>query len=163
MLPPAVNCGLFWALSLVQFINEKHNETSFIGFQRDFDENLNQTVGGYQPRYSEDLSLESFLLGLVSLTLTLLNILCIIITGVLILRLKEVTAAKVPQKFQHFWRTDVKAHRDYYKAIRTSFTKKKFGERRRPLDKFIAEIELEEADEEGEDVQYCQCRVKTVI
>merc|ERR1719208_699637 len=118
LLPPAVNCGLFWALSLVQFINEKHNATSFIGFQEVFDDNLNKTVGGYNPRYSEDLSLESFLLGLVSLTLTLLNILCIIITGVLILRLKEVTAAKVPQKFQHFWRTDVKAHRDYYKAIR---------------------------------------------
>ena len=53
-----------------------------------------------------------------SLTLTLINILCIIITGVLILRLKEVTPAKVPQKFSHFWKTDVKAHRDYYKAIR---------------------------------------------
>ena len=74
-------------------------------------------VGGYTPRYSEDLPLESFLLGLVSLTLTLINILCIIITGVLILRLKEVTPTKVPQKFQHFWREDVKAHRDYYKTF----------------------------------------------
>ena len=62
--------------------------------------------------------MESFLLGLVSLTLTLINILCIIITGVLILRLKEVAPTKVPQKFQHFWRNDVKAHRDYYKAVR---------------------------------------------
>ena len=44
--------------------------------------------------------MESFLLGLVSLTLTLVNILCIILTGVLILRLKEVTPTKVPQKFQ---------------------------------------------------------------
>ena len=87
-------------------------------------------MGGYTPRYSEDLSLESFLLGLVSLTLTLLNILCIIITGVLILRLKEVTASKVPQKFQHFWRTDVKAHRDYYKATR----QKKGLSCRKPLD-----------------------------
>ena len=39
-------------------------------------------------------------------------------SGVLILKLKEVTPAKVPQKFSHFWRNDVRAHRDYYKAIR---------------------------------------------
>ena len=102
-------------------------------------------MGGYNPRYSEDLSLESFLLGLVSLTLTLLNILCIIITGVLILRLKEVTAAKVPQKFQHFWRTDVKAHRDYYKAIR-----KKKGEERKPLNGVISPDLYNDNEDEGD-------------
>ena len=102
-------------------------------------------MGGYTPRYSEDLSLESFLLGLVSLTLTLLNILCIIITGVLILRLKEVTAAKVPQKFQHFWRTDVKAHRDYYKAIR-----KKKGEERKPLNGVISPDVYNDNEDDGE-------------
>ena len=142
LLPPAVNCGLFWALSLVEFINGKYDGTSFIGFPPPvFDENLNKTVGGYQHRYSEDLSLESFLLGLVSLTLTLLNILCIIITGVLILRLKEVTAAKVPQKFQHFWRTDVKAHRDYYKAIRS-----KKGDERQPIDQDVYTDNEDEGD-----------------
>ena len=79
----------------------------------------NSTHNGYVFRHATDsFSLETFILGLVSLTLTLVNILCIIITGVLILRLKEVTPAKVPQKFSHFWKTDVKAHRDYYKAFK---------------------------------------------
>ena len=102
LLPPAVNCGLLWSVSLVEFISNKHNSTTFSGFQPLSGDNLSETVGGYKPRYSEDLPLESFLLGLVSLTLTLVNILCIIITGVLILRLKEVTPTKVPQKFRKF-------------------------------------------------------------
>ena len=103
-------------------------------------------MGGYTPRYSEDLSLESFLLGLVSLTLTLLNILCIIITGVLILRLKEVTASKVPQKFQHFWRTDVKAHRDYYKATR----QKKGLSCRKPLNGVFSPDVYNDNEDDGE-------------
>ena len=132
LLPPAVNCGLLWSVSLVEFISNTQNSTTFIGFSAPTAGNLSETGGGYKPRYSEDLPLESFLLGLVSLTLTLINILCIIITGVLILRLKEVTPTKVPQKFQHFWRKDVKAHRDYYKAYR-----KEGGEKRQPLNSLI--------------------------
>ena len=128
LLPPAVNCGLLWSVSLVEFISNTQNSTTFIGFAQPTAGNLSETVGGYKPRYSEDLPLESFLLGLVSLTLTLINILCIIITGVLILRLKEVTSTKVPQKFQDFWSTDVKAHRDYYKAY-----KKEEGAERKPI------------------------------
>ena len=62
--------------------------------------------------------MESFYLGLTSLALTLINILCIIITGVLILRLKEVTPEKIPQKFAHFWREDIKTHRNYNRRIR---------------------------------------------
>ena len=79
----------------------------------------NSTHNGYVFRHATDsFCFETFILGLVSLTLTLVNILCIIITGVLILRLKEVTPAKVPQKFSHFWKTDVKAHREYCRAIK---------------------------------------------
>ena len=88
----------------------------------------NSTHNGYVFRHATDsFSLETFILGLVSLTLTLVNILCIIITGVLILRLKEVTPAKVPQKFSHFWKTDVKAHREYNRAIRKGETLDKTG------------------------------------
>ena len=88
-------------------------------------------MGGYEARYcSDDLPMEFFTLGLVSLTLTLINILCIIITGVLILRLKEVTSTKVPQmsRLADFWSTDVKAHRDYYKAF-----KKETERERKPI------------------------------
>ena len=122
LLPPAVNCGLFWSVALVSSVyDEESIKRTLVGHQWVFDNKTNLTMGGYQARYfQDDLTKEFFALGLVSLALTLVNILCIIITGVLILRLKEVTATKVPEisRFPDFWRTDVKAHRDYYKAVR---------------------------------------------
>ena len=94
--------------------------------------------------------MEFFALGMVSLTLTLVNILCIIITGVLILRLKEVTSTKVPQmsRLADFWSTDVKAHRDYYKA----FKKETEGEW-----KPISTLKFEDVpdDEEGDFYLFC--------
>ena len=51
--------------------------------------------------------------GLVSLALTIVNIICIIGTGWAILRIKEVTPQAVPQGFSHFWTNDVKVHREY--------------------------------------------------
>ena len=93
----------------------------FLGYDDNswFEGSLNEThEHGYKERYTDNRSVETFFLGFVSLALTLINILCIIITGILILKLKEVTPAKVPQKFAQFWRRDVKAHRNYYTAIR---------------------------------------------
>ena len=49
--------------------------------------------------YSDDDRMEMFFLGLVSLALTIVNIICIILTGWAILRLKEVTPQKIPQQF----------------------------------------------------------------
>ena len=49
--------------------------------------------------------------GLVSLALTIVNIICIIGTGWAILRIKEVTPERVPQRFSRFWTNDVKVHR----------------------------------------------------
>ena len=57
-------------------------------------------------------------LGLASLALTIINILCIIVVGILILKLKEVTPEKIPQSFSTFWRHDVKIHRDYYQTLK---------------------------------------------
>ena len=120
LLPPAVNAGIFWALSVVLLITGSGPDSHaiFHGFGQETDPETNITVSLYKPRYSTDLSMESFYLGLTSLALTLINILCIIITGVLILKLKEVTPAKIPQKFAHFWRKDVRAHRNYNRKIR---------------------------------------------
>ena len=70
----------------------------------------------YERNYSEDDRLEMFLLGLVSLALTAINIICIILTGWAILRLKEVTPQKIPQKYSSFWTQDVRVHRDYMKT-----------------------------------------------
>ncbi len=107
LLPPAVNCGLFWAVAFVIGVSGK--QEYLFGFQ-------NATYY-YEPCYVDDPALESFLLGAVSLALTALNIVSIIATGVAILRLKEVTPDKIPQSFSTFWRRDVRAHRDYYRTL----------------------------------------------
>jgi len=120
LLPPAVNAGIFWALSVVLLVTGSGPDSHaiFHGFGQETDPETNLTISLYEPRYSDNLAMESFYLGLTSLALTLINILCIILTGVFILKLKEVTPSKIPQKFSHFWRKDVKAHRNYNKKIR---------------------------------------------
>ena len=72
----------------------------------------------YDWNYSNDTRLEMFFLGLVSLALTIVNIICIILTGWGILRLKEVTPQKIPQQFSNFWTQDIKIHRDYLNTVR---------------------------------------------
>ena len=110
LLPPAVNAGFFWALSLL--IGATDGSVRMFGA---IDENFNITE--YRPEYSENQAIEAFLLGLVSLTLTILNIICIIVTGIAILRLKEVTPDKIPQTFSEFWKTDVRSRRGKYSRL----------------------------------------------
>ena len=59
----------------------------------------------------DNVALEAFLYGLMSLLLTLINIVCIIITGILILKLKEVTPDRIPQPFSNFWKRHLKNNR----------------------------------------------------
>ena len=77
----------------------------------------------YQHHYSDNQALEAFVLGVVSLALTLLNIICIIITGIVILRVKEVTPDKIPQTFSEFWKTDVKSRRGKYSRLEVRLPK----------------------------------------
>ena len=104
LLPPAVNAGFFWCLSMLIAISQ--------GGIRMYGEltSINGTLvhGQYQHQYTENQPLEAFIMGVISLALTILNIICIIITGIAILRLKEVTPEKIPQTFSDFWKTDVK-------------------------------------------------------
>ena len=55
-------------------------------------------VQGFKFEYAEhgDIPLELFWRGMISLTLTAVNILCIIIVGVLMLLVKQVTQNKLP-------------------------------------------------------------------
>ena len=71
----------------------------------------------YSHKEDQNQRMEMFLLGMVSLALTIVNIICIIFTGWAILRIKEVTPQKIPQQFSSFWTKDVKVHRDYMKTI----------------------------------------------
>ena len=70
-----------------------------------------------------------FLRGMVSLTLTVLNILCVILVGVLMLFVKQVTPESfLPQRNADFWKTDVALSKEYEKS-RTADVR--FGDVRR--------------------------------
>jgi len=105
LLPPAVNAGFFWALSLL--VAATGGTVGMYGPKDPVSENFT-TYKGY---YSEEQAIEAALLGLASLALTLANILCIVLTGIAILRLKEVTPDKIPQTFSEFWKNDVRQAR----------------------------------------------------
>ena len=59
----------------------------------------------------DNFASDAALKGFISLFLTIVNIVCIIAMGVVILKLKEVTPKKIPQRFSSLWREHVKAHR----------------------------------------------------
>ncbi|CAG9793965.1 unnamed protein product [Diatraea saccharalis] len=76
LLPPAVNAGLLWSMSLVHIIYAS-DDTKWNGV----------ITTSY---YSENPATELALLGTVSLCLTLVNILCIFLAGVAVYKVKEV-------------------------------------------------------------------------
>ena len=81
LLPPAVNAGFFWSLALVLALAGEKSMAGFYALP-----GHNETILAYLPHYSSNLAVESLLLGVVSLLLTLINIISIAITGFGILR-----------------------------------------------------------------------------
>ena len=71
--------------------------------------------------------------GFISLTLTIVNIICIIVMGVVILRIKEVTPDKIPQRFSSFWQQHVRTHRNYTRSQQRSVKNRKRPEHENTL------------------------------
>lgn len=112
LLPPAVNCGFLWSVSFVSALTGNNN--FLIGYRLESDLAMaNSSLPIYYPAYSENMAVETAILGIVSFLLTVVNIICIIFTGIGILKLKEVTPDKIPQSFATFWKEDIKAHREF--------------------------------------------------
>ncbi|XP_058120794.1 uncharacterized protein LOC131282381 [Anopheles ziemanni] len=105
LLPPAVNAGVLWALSCLYFLfgSEESRYGTLIKTQI----------------YSENQGLELFTLGCMSISLTLLNIMCIYLGGVMFLIIKEV-APVVPKDQKQFWKHDIKIARDYNRTLHTN-------------------------------------------
>ena len=115
LLPPAVNAGFFWCLSMLIAISQ--GSIRMYGQVVTIPGNDTIIYSEYEHQYTDNQALEAFILGVISLALTFLNIICIIITGIAILRLKEVTPDKIPQTFSEFWKTDVKSRRGKYNRL----------------------------------------------
>lgn len=91
LMPPAVNAGLLWSLATIYYIKDYSS----------------------QNRFHELLSL-----GAVSMCLTLINIICIYLAGILIFKIKEVAPVKMKNEHRRkFWKHDVRITRDYNKTL----------------------------------------------
>ncbi|CAF1547769.1 unnamed protein product [Adineta ricciae] len=131
LLPPAVNCGLLFAYTTFAqrvsngmwgYANEKLSEqvhTEYFLFQQRLYPNepiVNCTRpihNRYEPYYSCDMTYEAAILGTCSFLLTLVNIACIIIMALIILRIKEVVPLhQTNEAIQEFFKHDVKMIRD---------------------------------------------------
>lgn len=113
LLPPAVNTGLYWAMAMMSY-----------GFEDKLMDDGVQAITkietkGFKFEYAEhgDIPLELFWRGMISLTLTAVNILCIIIVGVLMLLVKQVTPESIPQRNASFWKNDIMLNKEYEKSF----------------------------------------------
>lgn len=96
LLPPAVNAGLLWAIALCTQL--MHVEPRLLA-----------SLGRHHI-YSQQLHVELFVCATVSMGLTLINVVCVWLMGVVVLRIKEVAPAV--QRDQQFWRHDVRLARE---------------------------------------------------
>ncbi|TDG43198.1 hypothetical protein AWZ03_010382 [Drosophila navojoa] len=105
LLPPVVNCGLFWSQACIWLIypekriphlkNEPMNSTS-----------------AYPFLYTDYLPTEFLINGIVSACLTVVNVICIFITAIIVLKIKEVSAPYTASPdLKRFWETDLRTVR----------------------------------------------------
>ncbi|XP_063228871.1 uncharacterized protein LOC134534364 isoform X2 [Bacillus rossius redtenbacheri] len=97
LLPTAVNAGVLWALASVELV----------------------WPAADPPRghvYPDDRAQDLVLMGGVSLCLTLINIVFIFLTGILFLKIKEVTP-RASRSQRTFWDHDIKIARDYNRSM----------------------------------------------
>ncbi|XP_023031393.1 uncharacterized protein LOC6642167 isoform X1 [Drosophila willistoni] len=93
LLPPAVNSGLLWAVACIY----KYFEN---------DDNLYRDVIKSRT-YSDNQAKELAILGSISMCLTLSNVLCVYVMGILVLKVKEI-APVIGRKNSQFWKHDIK-------------------------------------------------------
>jgi hypothetical protein len=124
LLPPAVNCGLLFAYGLLGkiFSNIAAVQSPTLNnTNKAFSSSVSCTKyinNDYLPLYTCNLSTEAAILACCSLLLTIVNIICIIIMALIILRIKEVVPLHQPNKdIANFFHYDVKVARDYNKTI----------------------------------------------
>lgn len=101
LLPPAVNSGLLWALA-VMFMCHREDDTAY-----------NTVVKSNT--WSDHQAMELFVLGSISMAVTISNVVCVYAAGTVFLKIKEV-APIVSREQRQFWKYDVKVARDFNKS-----------------------------------------------
>ncbi|XP_037709726.1 uncharacterized protein LOC119547096 isoform X2 [Drosophila subpulchrella] len=96
LLPPAVNSGLLWAVACIYKFFE-HDDSLYVDVIK-------------TRRYSDNQAKELAVLGGISMCLTLSNVLCVYLMGILVLKIKEI-APVIGRKNKQFWKHDIKLAR----------------------------------------------------
>ncbi|XP_044572263.1 uncharacterized protein LOC6496916 isoform X3 [Drosophila ananassae] len=96
LLPPAVNSGLLWAVACIYKFFES-------------DDTLYRDVVKTR-KYSDNQATELAVLGTISMCLTISNVLCVYLMGILVLKIKEI-APVIGRKNRQFWKHDIKLAR----------------------------------------------------
>ncbi|XP_042897539.1 uncharacterized protein [Parasteatoda tepidariorum] len=122
LLPPAINTGLLWGMAAVRTI-KAHDETSEYvrveGILRLMKPSL-VPPEDYETNYFIEMDKECAVLGLVSLTLALVNIICIFLAALVVLKIKEVAPRTSIARTSRFWKEDIKIARDYNTSMPAS-------------------------------------------
>ncbi|CAG9561347.1 unnamed protein product [Danaus chrysippus] len=110
LLPPVVNCGLFWALACIWLLYPGVKIPHIKG--EPYSGN-----SSYVPLYHDYLPIEFAVNGIVSCCLTIVNVICIFITAIIFLKIKEVAApyTSTPD-LRRFWEQDIKVAREANRA-----------------------------------------------
>ncbi|KAK8771143.1 hypothetical protein V5799_025612 [Amblyomma americanum] len=130
LLPPSINCGSLWALSLMKVFKSLGQDPVNVTVSIPGTE-LNRTVEtypafvahpGFQAYYFDNANMhkECAVMAINSFCLTVVNILCIIIAGTLLLKIKEIAPESSMPRTQRFWKHDIKVARDYNRTLHES-------------------------------------------
>lgn len=126
LLPPCVNAGLLWAYSLVIYLRSFSEDDVTQEYMNRSLTNRPSLLpmDGYIVQYSYDMMTENLLLGVVSLLLSFINILCIIFMAIMVFKIKEVAPYTTVATTARFWREDIKITRDYNRTMQGHEAKK---------------------------------------
>ncbi|KAL9928083.1 uncharacterized protein ACN427_004118 [Glossina fuscipes fuscipes] len=97
LLPPAVNSGLLWSFAVIYKIYE-NDESRFSNV-------VPSSI------YSKNQATELAILGSISTCLTICNVICVYLMGILVLKIKEI-APVISRNNREFWKHDIKIARD---------------------------------------------------
>jgi uncharacterized hydrophobic protein (TIGR00271 family) len=115
LLPPAVNCGLFWGLAFVIWLKDGAHHGTW-GAACHTNLTLSKSVFNYKPMYCKNIVYEYSALGIMSFGLTVVNIIVIFVVAVLILKIKEVAPYTTRESLRRFWKEDLAMTRQYNDA-----------------------------------------------
>ncbi|XP_014368926.2 uncharacterized protein LOC106719170 [Papilio machaon] len=110
LLPPVVNCGLYWSLACIWLLYPNTKIPHIKGEPY-------YGNSSYVPLYHDYIPIEFAVNGIVSCCLTIVNVICIFITAIMFLKIKEVAApyTSTPD-LRRFWQQDIKVARDANRA-----------------------------------------------